>query len=161
MSAAGIAATAVLIGIAIALAIARFRSQLRLGTTAARLEHSQRRLSESLNKLGDLVESFQSRGALITAKVAQQQIVQYHHYPGVIANRDCRYCGRRSLWQRAVTVTENQMIDVSHKPLRVLGNLSRYESTSGVPIHPWDLDYSDWVDDWAQNHPEASMSIYN
>jgi hypothetical protein len=55
MSAASVVAVVVLVGIAIALSVARFRSQSRLRNTTSRLERSQRKLSASLETLSDVM----------------------------------------------------------------------------------------------------------
>ena len=161
MSIVGVVAAIILVGLAITLAIARFRSQSRLGATATRLERSQRRLSESLETLTDVIANVQYQGTWITSEVARTQISQYRYYPGLVTNLGCRYCGRGSLWQTPAVATDGQAMDANHRPLHRFGKLSHYENESNLPGFPCQLDHGDWVAGWAQDHPEAATSMFN
>ena len=161
MSIASLGLTVVLVAIAIALGVARFRAHIRMRNSTKRVEDSQRRLGTSLETLLEVMESVQSRGSLIMSAIAKSQIEYVYNYPGLVNQLTCPNCSRWAQWQTPATVTGDQATYHSHMQLRAIGDLVHYGNPSASPSGFRHSNHDDWLEEWIQTNPETKGSMAN
>ena len=161
MPIAGVVAAVAIVGIAIAVAVARFRSQVRLGKTAKRVEHSQRRLVASLETLSNVIVDVQTQGSLVASGIRKRQLIDVRHYPGLMINAGCPLCGSWWRLQTPAVIDEGEAGVDTHRPVRARDARVHRENAMVLPRHPWDPNDNGWLDEWVQNQPESIVPTSN
>ena len=153
MPAAGFVATIVLAGIVVALAIARLRSQRRLGNSSKNLERSQCKLSKRLDTLSDTLNGVVNGNSVLVSEL-ERWVAGKGRRTRPLANTGCPYCRRTApAWS---VYRDNPAPVDSHIPWHNLATPAhQHQGDTWRSSFYWEPDAGDEYDEWTARRTGA------